>query len=458
MNRKTFLPVAYLFSLALSGCVPVQPHAHFEAVRKLSLERGQAEGVWLQTKNEIQDYAQQSLAIAQDGLTRDEAAHIAVLNNRSLQAELENLGLAAASLTQAKLLRNPNVGALVAFPLSLGSSSLGFAGWLSDLWHLPRRKRVAEIAARRAEYHVAWQVMLTAYEGAQAWDEVVAARQLLEIDTQLLEVRSRTTKRLQIRYDHGLAHTSEVEEARANESGQIVAVHAAEQAVTRAATLLGQVVALDSAADFVSAQDLKVLSQALSPDENTFETTLQHALDNRLDLAIAQAEVQEMVEQQDLERALVWKSVTLGPGWEGDFQDTEGGENSIGPAISIELPIFDQNQAGRAAATYKLRQATRRLEAAQQKTMKEITDLYDGLRRAQASRETLDRAVIPATQNSLRYAQEWHHKMQLPFLQVLAAQAQVLEARRRAVHARKRLNDAWRSLQLARSGGSPPML
>ncbi len=458
MNSKTFLPIVYPLILALSGCVTVQPHSHFEAVQKLSLERGPAEVVWLQTQNEIQGYAQQSLAIAQDGLTRDEAARIAVLNNRSLQAELEELGLAAAELTQAKLPRNPKVDALVAFPLSLGSSSLGFVGWMSELWQLPRRKRVAEIAARRAEYHVAWQVMLTAYKGAHAWDEVVAVRQLLEIDTQLLEVRSQTTKRLQIRYDHGLADTSEVEEAIASESEQIVAVHVAEQAVTRAATLLARVVALDSPADFVSAQDLEVLPQAFFSDENTFEATLQHALDNRLDLAIAQAEVQEMGEQQDLERALVWRSVTLGPDWEGDFQDATRGENSIGPAISIELPIFDQNQAGRAAATYKLRQATRRLEAAQRKTIKEITDLYDGLRRAQASRETLERAVIPATQNSLRYTQEWHHKMQLPFLQVLTAQAHLLEARRRVVQARKKLNDAWRLLQLARSGGSPPML
>ena len=39
-----------------------------------------------------------------------------------------------------------------------------------------------------------------------------------------------------------------------------------------------------------------------------------------------------------------------------------------------------------------------------------------------------------------------------------SSQAQVREAQRRAVHARKGLNDAWRALQLARSGGSPPML
>ena len=58
---------------------------------------------------------------------------------------------------------------------------------------------------------------------------------------------------------------------------------------------------------------------------------------------------------------------------------------------------------------------------------------------------------------SVNYAQEWNHKMQLPFITVLAEQTHQLEVQRRIVQTRKILNDKWRMLQLARLGASPHM-
>ena len=140
-----------------------------------------------------------------------------------------------------------------------------------------------------------------------------------------------------------------------------------------------------------------------------------------------------MVKQRDLERALRWKTVLLGPGWEGDFGNIAGGENSIGSVISIELPIFDRNQAGIAASSYKLRQATRRLEALQRLVAKEVVEHYRGLDRMYASLLILENTLLPSTHMSVNYAQEWNHKMQLPFITVLAEQTHQLEVQRRIV-------------------------
>ena len=384
-------------------------------------------------------------------------ARVAVLNNRKLQAELEEIGLAAADLAQAQTPRNPNLDALVIFPISLGNSALGIMGWLSDVWQLPRQKRVAEMAAHQTEYQAAWHVLLTACKGAHAWDAVVAMRGLLAIEKKLLEVRYQTAARTRIRYGHGLADINEMQEAVAAESGQRVSVWSAEQTVTHAETLIAQVLAIDSEADYVSTLDFEVLPQVSCATDERIEEILQDALDRRLDLAIAQTEIQKMVEQQQPERALIWRSVAVGPGWQGDFRNIEGGQSTIGPALSIELPIFDQNQAGRAAAAHGLRQAIRRLEATQRMVIKEVVDLCLGLNRTYASLEIIEDEVLPATLHSLRYAREWNHKMQLPFLRVLDAQAHYLEAQNNIVQARKNVNDSWRSLQLARFGGSPPL-
>jgi cobalt-zinc-cadmium efflux system outer membrane protein len=453
MNAKILLSVGILLVLSLGGCATVQPESHFKAVQTLGRERVQTEVVWSQDAKQVQENFQHAVTLAQDGLTRDEAAHIAILNNRTLQAELENLGLAAAELTQAGLLQNPTLEAFIAFPLSVGSSGLGLIGWLSDLWQVPRRKRVAALAARQAEYTAAWHVVLTAYTAAHAWDAVVATRQLLHIEQELLIVRGKAALRLQIRYGHGLADTIEMEETLSMQTGQEIAVHEAKQAVTRAVTLLAQTLALDNAADFIPTNTLETIHF----EQQSLQVILQHAMDNRLDLAIAHAEVERKVKQQELERALIWKTVLFGPRWEGDFGDIAGGENSIGPAVSIELPIFDQNQAGIAASSYHLRQAIRRLEALQRLVAKEVVEYYRGLDRIHAALLILENILLPSTDLSLNYAEEWNHKMQLPFITVLAEQAHQLEVQRRIVQTRKMLNDKWRMLQLARLGASPHM-
>ena len=456
MRPKISLGDAILLFLSLGGCAtikPVQHTSHFDEVQTLAQERVQAEIVWSQNPEQLEKNFQRAFALAKDGLTRDESAQIAVLNNRSLQAELEDLGLAAAALTQAGLLQNPTLEAFVAFPLHVANSGLGLIGWLSDLWHVPRRKRVAALAARQAEYTAAWHVMLTGYTGAHAWDAVVAARQLLDIEQKLLVVRRKTVPQLEIRYRHGLADTMEMEEALVMEAGQEIAVHEAEQAVTQAVTLLVHTLALDNAADFIPIATL----EPIHFEQPSLQVTLQHAMDSRLDLAIAHAEVERMVKQHDLERAFIWKTVLFGPEWDGDFGDIAGGKNSIGPAIRIELPIFDQNQAGLAASFYQLRQATRRLEALQRLVAKEVVEHYYGLDRIHASLLILENRLLPSTYTSLNYAQEWNHKMQLPFTKVLAGQVHQLKIQRRIVQTRKILNDKWRMLQLARLGASPHM-
>ena len=145
-----------LLAAAAGGCTAVRTDPHVAEVGRLGAQRGQSDPAWHRTPDDAQRATQQALALAQDGLTRDDAARIAVLTNPALQAELHGLGLAAAELRQAGLPRNPTLDASVMFPIYAADTAAGLAGWLSDLWQLPRRKRVAAIAARQAEYRAAF--------------------------------------------------------------------------------------------------------------------------------------------------------------------------------------------------------------------------------------------------------------------------------------------------------------
>ena len=78
-------------------------------------------------------------------LSADQAAQIALLNNREIQSVYAELGVAQADLVQAGLLKNPLFDAAVIFPVSGGRPDLELTAVMSflDIFYLPLRKRVA---------------------------------------------------------------------------------------------------------------------------------------------------------------------------------------------------------------------------------------------------------------------------------------------------------------------------
>src|SRR3989338_6136986 len=89
-----------------SGCATIPQHAGFPDVAKtvesrtsLHLQRyaGAPTGVMADTIQEL----------LREELTVDRAVRIALLNNRGLQATLEDLGIARADAVQASLIQNP---------------------------------------------------------------------------------------------------------------------------------------------------------------------------------------------------------------------------------------------------------------------------------------------------------------------------------------------------------------
>ncbi len=67
MNTKISLGAGMLLVLSLGGCAAVQPQSHFEAVQTLGQERVQAEIVWSQDPEQVQENFQRARVLAQDG-------------------------------------------------------------------------------------------------------------------------------------------------------------------------------------------------------------------------------------------------------------------------------------------------------------------------------------------------------------------------------------------------------
>lgn len=439
-----------LLLLGFSACATVDTKPRLDSVRKLTRPSVSQDVHWAQTNEVMEQNYKKAFQLAQDGITREDAVAIALLNNRTLQSDLSLLGVAAANLTQAGLLSNPVLSLEILFPIYNADSGAGLFGWLSDLWQLPRRKRMAEIAARQADYMAALRVLEVVVAASNAWDTVVTQRRQVQLAEELLEIRRQQVERMLIRFKHGLAGTIQVQDTVAVELEQLTALFDMRQLLIKAETRLSQILALDDAAERVPKVPLKLVP----PEEKSLRETVKMALDNRLDLALAQSEVERMASGLDLENSLVWRSVLIGVAWQGDFKRISGDDNSIGPSLAVELPIFDQNQAGIAAAGHKLLGATRALEARIQKATKEVVDAYELVVKTRSTLKTLTEELNEASRERLAYAIEWNTKMQLPFLEVLAAEAAQLQLKSHIMETRFFVNKSQRGLHLVTWGGN----
>ena len=446
--RKTISGLFLL--LGISACATVDTETRIDAVRELTRPSIPYEVQWAQTNEVMEQNYHKALELAQDGITRKDAVAIALLNNRALQSDLSLLGVAAANLTQAGLPSNPVLGLEILFPIRNADSAAGLFGWLSDLWQLPRRKRMAEIAARQADYTAALRVLEVAVIASDAWDAVLNNRQQVKLSEELLEIRRQQAERILIRFNHGLSGTIQLQEAVASELEQLTVLYGMQQLLVKSETRLSQVLALDDAAAKVPMVPLGVVPS----EDRSLRETMKMALDNRLDLALAQIEVERMASGLKLEEALIWRSVMIGVSWQGDFKRVSGDDNSFGPALAVELPIFDQNQAGIAAAGHKMLGATRALEARIQKAMKEVVDAYELVMRTRSTLKTLEEELNRASSKRLAYTKKWNRKMQLPFMEVLAAEAAQLQLKSHIVETRLFVNESQRGLHLATWGGN----
>lgn len=91
----------------LSGCASVPKEAGFPDVQRLIEQRIGQRVHWNQGTPEDAAVSDAVRSMLRQELTIDNAVQIALLNNRSLQATYEELGIAQADVVQAGLLRNP---------------------------------------------------------------------------------------------------------------------------------------------------------------------------------------------------------------------------------------------------------------------------------------------------------------------------------------------------------------
>lgn len=442
-----------LLVLLASGCASVQTGEEWSRLKTNVQERTGYELIWEQSEREEKVVREEVAKLLANGLTRDEAVRIALLNNRTLQSTLEEIGIAKSDLIQAGLFRNPSLSALFRFPFhGSGTNSEIDAGIsLSDFWQIPFRKKVASAHLEMVMMKVEQEVLSMMREAKQAYDSAYYTSLARKEAQAIFQKFKEISAEIEERREFGFLGDLDVYSAQTMEAESEMALHRVETDLLQAKARLDRVLGLGiDQTRYKIGDELDELSDEV-PAIPGREKALEHALGHRLDIQTSLFKIAAADKKLKMEKAMVLKEVHLGASYE---KDTDGDE-VFGPGIDIQIPVFHQNQAQIAKARFLVRRARKKLQALKGQIREEIARDLSQIDLHAKRLRLLKERVIPVRQKAMEYSHKWVNAMQLNRLYLLEAQKGLLEGTLDSLSARMELNHAITQLEYHLGGNLP---
>ncbi len=445
----------------LAGCATVNPGLDYGRTAE-HIERATGhEAVYRPDDEQI---ARQKVdELLQGGLSVGEAVQVCLLNNPSLQAKFQDVGMARADVVQAGLFSNPSLSLALRLPAGGGLANLdaGIAQNIADLWQIPARKRAAERSLDRTILDIAREAADLAADAKYAYYATVSQQQVYEITQENLVVAKELLDVAVTRQDAGAGNVLDVNLSRGKAIEGELALESARLRAADAGRALAELLGLTSEADLLVLLDPLPDPPSQEPEA---EALIQLARQWRLDLRAAEQAVAAAEARLEEQYHRIFPNLEIGVDLERDARKAQGGRKIladtarasiangaltapdiqprserqrnkrtdfiIGPSIGLVLPIFDQNQAQIAKAKFALARATKALEALDRAATQDIRSATDRARTAWRMVRLYRDRLVPLAQSNLDLSREAYRAGRTSFLSVLEAQRFFLETRK----------------------------
>ena len=434
-----FKPVllAAALPLAFAGCTSTNPKSAFENVGQQVAARTGHQVRWMRDDTECGEIARAVDALLQSNLTARSAVAIALLNNRALQAEFEEIGISQAELAQASRLRNPEYSGFYRLPThgpaALNTENVLVQDLLS-LLTLPARKKIAAANLEATKLRIAHQVLALAEEVQAAFYTVQAGQQLtnrLTLIVEVNEVGAEIAKR-----QHAAGNIIDLDlqnqqaafaQSRLDFSRAQAQLRADRERLNRLLGLWGRQTVWQVESELPS----------LPERELSIQNIEALAVSQRLDLAAARREIANVQAALKLKQSVRWlPAINVGVNAEQDLDHTW----VVGPTLSLEVPVFDQGQPQLARLAAEYRRAARNFEALAVNIRSEVRELRDTLVAVRDAAEYYQKVLLPQRQRILHETLLQYNAMQLGNFILLAAKEREALAERESIEA---LQDYW---------------
>jgi len=392
-------------------------------------------------------------AVLAGGLSLDEALRLALLNSRRLQAGFMELGIARADYVQAGLLQNPTLGLALLFPSGGGRTRLvvDLAQDVMDLWRLPERRALAAAGMEQRVLQLGRQAGELLADSRAAYIEAVAARESRRVAQSAAELSRRATEAVGRRLAAGVA--TEVEASLAQSAALAAALDEQRLRVQESATLRRLAGLLSLVVDLREVP----LTDGLPPAPAVFaerEVLVRHACEARLDLRALAAAIAFAEARLEVERGRATPDVSAGAALERP-ESSDPTDLVAGPVLSVELPLFDGNEAGIRRAEYELEVARRTHEALVAEAAQDVRAAVDRAQLAAVSEAFVREQLLPQAERGAGLARTAFDLGHLPLLSLLEAERAVVQARAAQVEAAREVALALSDLERVVGGPLP---
>lgn len=436
--RTVRFGVAWLTAALLGGCASFSNDQGMDAVSGMTAPALKADVVALRSDDDIAAADRTVATLLKRPLNADAAVQIALLNNRDLQADYNELGIAEAARVRASLPPSPK------FSLSRLAGGGGFeleaqiVANILSLATLPARADVASDRFRQAQLRAVEATLRTGFEARRAFAEAVASRQLAGFLTQAqssaqaaVDLSKRlgdsgtTTKLDRARHQVFYAETA------ARLAGARQRAAASRERLVRALGLSGRDLAFALPASLPAVPARTVNAKDIETE----------AIRRRADLQIARLEVEALAKTYGLTNATRFVNLLEVSGTHKRVKDAAG-ETTIerGLGVEFQVPLFDfgETSVREAEATYS--QAVNRVAAKAVNVASEAREAYAQYRAAFDVARRYQRDVLPLRKTISEETLLRYNAMQIDVFALLAESRERIAATIAGIEAQR---DFW---------------
>lgn len=445
MKRTTSL----LLLLLLAGCATVPRDAGFADVQQRVQERLGERVEWQRGGEEDAAVASRIAALLQAPLSVDAAVQVALLNNRGLQAEYEELGVAQADLVQAGLLRNPAFGWSRQEGGGITKTKWGLELDFLGLLLAAPKQRLENIRFEHTRLRVAQAVLRHALDTRKAWYAALAAEQSVGFMTQVADLAGAEVELGERQRKAGNLSRRDALRQQAFAAETAAALARARETAFAARERLNRLMGVwgDDAGWKLPARLPELPAAAPA-----FDSLEAYGLRQRLDVQMAQKEAEALAAGLHLTRNTRFINVfDLGV----ETEKSTGEKRITGPTLRLELPIFDQGQARISKQEAQYRQSEARLYALAVDARSEMREGYQRAVTAYAMAKQQRDVLVPLRRQIVEQSTLHYNGMLIGAYELLADARAQIDAVQGHIAATRDFWMALAELQMAVGGRLP---
>lgn len=437
LTMNLFLTISAITLLVAPSSLAREKETARQTVQQLVRDRSGKEVRW-ETDQAAREQSWQVVhVLLRQPLSIDTAVQIALLNNRSLQATFEEIGLSAADVREAATIPNPRLDLAVRVPDKPPSGTYIDYNTAIDFLSIimiPLKKRVAQDRLESVVLRVADDTLELVSKVKIAFYSLQASQQLLKQCKGMVDSQAAALDLAQSQHQAG--NISDLTLARHQETYSLakVDVAAAESEIRENREKLTRLLGLwGRDTDWQISGNLPPVP-ASDPPARGLERL---AISQRLDLEADYLQVTSQAKDLGLTKSFRLLGA-LDFGVESE-RETDA-QTRTGPTFAIELPIFNQGQARIARAEALLRQQQAKFEALAIDVRSQIRELRDQLITKRQIVLVYQDEVLPNQRNILEESLKNYNAMELSDFELFATKVEEARTERASLEA---VRDYW---------------